>query len=37
MDQSDENSHTGYDERGNSLNYDGDTIPMMMKVSYLCL
>jgi hypothetical protein len=23
MDQSDENSHTGYDERGNSLNYDG--------------
>jgi hypothetical protein len=24
MDQSDENSHTGYDE--NSLNYDGDTI-----------
>jgi hypothetical protein len=28
MDQSDENSHTGYDERGNSLNYDGDTIPM---------
>jgi hypothetical protein len=38
MDQSDENSHTGYDERGNSLNYDGDTILcMMMKVSYLCL
>jgi|TARA_B110000971_G_C19628412_1_gene328001 hypothetical protein len=28
MDQSDENSHTGYDEMGNSLNYDGDTIPM---------
>jgi hypothetical protein len=20
--------HTQYDERGNSLNYDGDTIPM---------